>query len=159
MCIFHIKLFGSIRTPVKTDLGGVVTFLWRKFNIAGLVSPLPPCGWRPEENDVWTSACQEVSLQGNYRLLCEQIHRFSHFRDAKACGRQENLAVCVDSFQPSAQEKDITLLDFIGISERLGGAASVSDDACWEVKRRERSWAESAGKRSKAPFSLFIPHR
>lgn len=42
-----------------------------------------------------------------------------------------------DSFQPSAQEKDITLLDFIGISERLGGAASVSDDACWEVKRRE----------------------
>lgn len=30
MCIFHIKLFGSIRTPVKTDLGGFVTFFYEE---------------------------------------------------------------------------------------------------------------------------------
>lgn len=89
------------------------------------------------------SACQELSLQWNYRLLCEQIHRFSEIWRCVRLWDTGKRAVCVESLQLfcRAQEKEASLPDFIRISVELLPVSS-----------------ECAGNCSKASISSFIPH-
>lgn len=146
------------RTPIKTDLGGLGTFFMKemqkmqysRFRVASMwlktrgkwcVNISVPRGFLTEklQASVWTNT---------------QIQSFQRCKGLWETGKLSRLRRLLSAFCSGKRHHATGLHRDFWTSR---GRRERHDDACWEVKRRERSWAECAGNRSKAPFPLFIP--
>lgn len=77
-----------------------------------------PCGWRPEENDVWRLNLPRGFLSVKLQLLCEQIHRFSEIRG------------CVPLWETEKKSRVLSCYRFLPNSGKRGLTIGLHQDFC-----------------------------